>query len=374
MKALALIPGTTDLRLVDRPEPVLSQPGQIKMKVLQVGICGTDREEAAGGRAEPPPGSQELVIGHEMFGQVTEVGSGVSGVQPGDYGVFMVRRPCGECAPCQNRRSDLCLSGKYTERGIKGADGFQQHFVIDDQDYFLAVPASIAHLGVLAEPTSVGEKAIEEAVGLQVTRIPDTNADTWLQGKHTLVVGLGPIGLLAAMVLRLRGAEVTGVDIVDENSIRPAVLREMGGKYVDGRKVKTIDLDDVLGQLDLIFEATGVAQLEFDLIDALGTNGVYVLTGIPAGERPVTMQPAYLMQQLVLKNQVILGSVNAGYEHFKQGIADLEAAAQKFPGVIEKIITDRHPYTDFADALAHHSADEIKCVIEWAEADGGSSK
>lgn len=367
MKALALVPGTTDLHLVDRPEPTLSHPTQIKMKVLQVGICGTDREEAAGGRADPPPGSRELVIGHEMFGQVTEVGSGVSSVRAGDYGVFMVRRPCGACAPCQNRRSDMCLSGNYTERGIKGADGFQQHFVVDDQDYFLGVPAAIAHLGVLAEPTSVGEKAIDEAVRMQAARLPGIQADTWLQGKHTLVVGLGPIGLLAAMVLRLRGAEVTGVDIVEEDSIRPSVLRAMGGKYVDGRQVKTIDLDDALGQLDLVFEATGVAQLEFDLIDALGTNGIYVLTGIPAGDRPVTMQPAYLMQQLVLKNQVILGSVNAGYDHFRQGIADLEAASRQFPGVIERIITDRHPYTDFANALAHHSSDEIKCVIEWAE-------
>ncbi|MEO6039591.1 MAG: glucose 1-dehydrogenase [Saprospiraceae bacterium] len=366
MKALALVPGTTDLHLVDRPEPIVSQPNQIKMKVLQVGICGTDREEAAGGRADPPAGQKELVIGHEMFGQVTEVGSGVSSVRKGDYGVFMVRRPCGACAPCQAGRSDMCLSGNYTERGIKGADGFQQQFVIDDQAYFLAVPAAIAHLGVLAEPTSVGEKAIDEALRIQAARLPGVSADTWLQGKQVLVVGLGPIGLLAAMVLRLRGAEVTGVDIVDDNSIRPSVLRELGGNYVDGRQVKTIDLDDHLGQLDLILEATGVAQLEFDLIDALGINGVYVLTGIPSGDRPVTMQPAYLMQQVVLKNQVIFGSVNAGYAHFQQGIADLEAAHRRFPGVIEKIISDRHPYTDFAAVLAHHSAEEIKCVLEWA--------
>ena len=367
MKALALVPGTTDLHLVERPEPVLSQPNQIKMKVLQVGICGTDREEAAGGRADPPPGSRELVIGHEMFGQVTEAGRDVKNVRPGDYGVFMVRRPCGTCAPCQARRSDMCLSGNYTERGIKGADGFQQQFVLDEQDYFLAVPPAIAHLGVLAEPTSIGEKAIQEAVRIQAARLPDVSADHWLRGKHTLVVGLGPIGLLAVMILRLRGAEVTGVDIVDENSLRPAILRALGGKYVDGRQVKTIDLDDALGQLDLVFEATGVAQLEFDLIDALGINGVYVLTGIPSGDRPVTMQPAHLMQQLVLKNQVILGSVNAGYEHFRQGIVDLEAASRQFPGVIEKIITDRHPYTDFAAALGEHGAEEIKCVIEWAE-------
>jgi len=367
MKALAIIPGTTDLHLVERPEPQLTSPHQIKMQVLQVGICGTDREEAAGGRADPPAGRTELVIGHEMFGQVVAVGSGITDVQAGDYGVFMVRRPCGACVPCGAGRSDMCLSGNYTERGIKGADGFQQEFVIDEEAYFLKVPDAIAHLGVLAEPTSVGEKAIEEAVRIQAARLPGAEADTWLQGKHCLVVGLGPIGLLAAMVLRLRGAEVTGVDIVDANSVRPAVLREMGGQYVDGRQVKTIDLDDVLGQIDLIFEATGVAQLEFDLIDALGINGVYVLTGIPAGDRPVTMQPGYLMQQLVLKNQVILGSVNAGFGHFQQGIADLEAAFQRFPGVIEKIITDRHPYTDFAEVLAHHSAEEIKCVLEWAK-------
>ncbi len=365
MQALALVPGTTNLQLVERPEPAITQPNHIKMKVLQVGICGTDREEAAGGRADPPAGRQELIIGHEMFGQVVEVGAGVSSVQPGDFGVFMVRRPCGACDPCRAGRSDMCLSGNYTERGIKGADGFQQAYVIDEQAYFIAVPAAIAHLGVLGEPTSVGEKAIEEAVKIQVARIPGTDKDTWLQGKHTLVVGLGPIGLLAAMILRLRGAEVTGVDIVDENSIRPSVLREMGGKYVDGRQVKTIDLDDTLGQIDLVFEATGVAQLEFELIDALGINGVYVLTGIPAGDRPVSMQAAYLMQQLVLKNQVILGSVNAGFTHFQQGIADLEAASLRFPGVIERIITDRHPYTAFAEVLASHSAQEIKSVLEW---------
>lgn len=365
MKALAITPGTTDIALIDRPEPSVTQAGQIKAKVLQVGICGTDREEAAGGRADAPAGNKQLVIGHEMFCQVVETGSAVSIAKPGDYGVFTVRRPCGVCAACLARRSDMCQTGNYTERGIKGADGFQQEFVVDDEAFFLPVPPAIQHLGVLTEPTSVGEKAIDEAVRIQAARLPNLDPATWLQGKRTLVVGLGPIGLLAVAILRLRGAEVIGLDIVDAESIRARTLRDFGGQYVDGRQIKTLDLDDTFGQIDLIFEATGVAQLEFDLIDALGINGVYVLTGIPAGDRPVTMQPGSLMQQMVLKNQVLLGSVNASYEHYRMAIEDLEAANRLYPEAIARVITDRHPYTEFAGALSHHGPDEIKCVLEW---------
>ena len=365
MKALALVPGTTDLKIVERTEPQVATATDVKMKVLQVGICGTDREEAAGGRADAPSGSTELVIGHEMFGQVVAVGKSVKSVKKGDFGVFMVRRPCGKCSACKNRRSDMCLTGNYTERGIKGADGFQQEFVLDDEQFLVKIPKKIQHLGVLTEPMSVGSKAIEEAVQIQAARLPKVNPKKWLEGKKTLVVGLGPIGLLAAVALRLRGATVIGVDIVDETSIRPQVLTEIGGTYVDGRVVKTADLDDKFGEFDLIFEATGVAQLEFDLIDALGINGIYCLTGIPAGNRPVTMEAANLMQQIVLKNQILLGSVNASYEHYKIAVADLEKAHKAYPEAMAKIITDRHPFTDFQDALAHHSSDEIKCVLEW---------
>lgn len=365
MKALAITPGTSDIALIDRPEPRIATPTELKLRVLQVGICGTDREEAAGGRADAPAGQSRLVIGHEMFGEVVATGSAVRSAQPGDFGVFMVRRPCGVCPACLARRSDMCSTGNYTERGIKGADGYQQEYVVDEEAFFLPVPPTIRHLGVLTEPMSVGEKAIDEAVRIQAARLPEAQPETWLQGKRALVVGLGPIGLLACAILRLRGAVVLGLDIVDSGSIRAQTLRNFGGQYIDGRQAKTLDLDDALGQIDLIFEATGVAQLEFDLIDALGINGVYVLTGIPAGDRPVTMQPGSLIQQLVLKNQVMLGSVNAGYEHYRMAIEDLEAACLQFPEAMAGIITDRHPYQDFSRALSHHDANEIKCVLEW---------
>lgn len=364
MQAIAIEPGTRELKLVDRDEPQVSAPDDIKLQILQVGICGTDREEAAGGRADAPPGKKELVIGHECFGKVVEVGSDVKSVKPGDYAAFTVRRDCDICI-CGSH-NDMCFKGEYKERGIKEMDGFQAEYVVDKEHYIVKIPEEIAHIGVLAEPMSVSEKAVNEALRIQCSRIPGAREDTWLQGRQVLVAGLGPIGLLGAFILRLRGAEVLGLDIVDENSIRPSVLKSIGGKYVDGRQVKTEALDETFGEIHLIFEGTGVAKLEFELIDALGINGVYVLTGIPAGERPLTIIGAPLLQQLVLKNQLVLGSVNAGIDDFHRGIEELQQAHRQYPDAIQKVITNKTPVKDFRDALLHHGADEIKHVIEWA--------
>jgi threonine dehydrogenase-like Zn-dependent dehydrogenase len=366
MRAIALVPGTTTLRLVDRPEPAITQPDEVKLRVLQVGICGTDREEASGGRAEAPRGKTDLVIGHEMLGQVVEVGSGIHAVQPGDYAVFSVRRDCGHCPACAVNRSDMCYSGDYTERGIKGRDGYQTEYVVDSNKYLVKIPKEMASIGVLTEPMSVIEKAIDEAVLIQTARLPDgTDPLDWLKGKQVLVAGIGPIGLLAAIALRLRGANVLGLGRQDQTTVRPSMLIHIGAKYVDERQVQPNALKEHLGQIDLIFEATGAARLEFDLLSALGMNGLYVLTGIPGGDRPMNIEGATLMRQLVLRNQVMVGSVNASRKHFQMAVDDLGRARKTWGNAIGQMITDRFPYTQFAEALSLHSTDEIKTVLEW---------
>lgn len=303
MKAIAIVPGTATLRLVDRPEPSVATPDEVKVKIVRVGICGTDRTEVLGGRATAPKGQDELVIGHEMFGQVMEVGEAVRRVKPGDYAVFTVRRGCGQCLPCAMNRPDMCHTGEYKERGIDGLDGYQVEYVVDKEQYIIHVPDVLEPVGVLCEPLSVAEKAIDEAVGLQVIRLPDAPATPdWLHDRRCLVAGLGPIGLLAALVLRLRGAEVYGLDIVDANSARPLWLAHIGGQYVDGRQVPADQVVAKLGPMELILEATGVASLEFNLLDALAPDGVYVLTGIPGGDRPLEIPGADLIRQLVLGN------------------------------------------------------------------------
>ncbi len=365
MKAIAIAPGTVDAQLKDFQEPQIETPTDVKIKILEVGICGTDREEVSGGRADPPAGQPHLVIGHEMFGQVVETGSEVSAVAVGDYGVFSVRRGCGKCVPCLSNRSDMCYTGEYTERGIKGLHGYETEFVVDDEQYVVKVPESMRSIGVLAEPMSVAEKAIDEALSIQASRLLEAVKDSWMSGKKALVAGMGAIGILAAVALRLRGAEVVGLDVVDENTKRPSILKRIGGVYVDSRKTNVKDLDDKFGQIDFIFEATGVAEVGFNLIDALGTNGIYVMTGIPRGERPVCITGAELMTQLVLKNQIILGSVNAGPKHFEMAIKDLERAKNKWGGLMDEIITTRIGFREFKKALDFRSVNDIKTVIEW---------
>ena len=368
MKAIAITPGTQNIQLVDRPEPKVSAQDEIKLRVLRVGICGTDREEASGGRADAPPGQKELVIGHEMFGQVVDVGSGVQAARPGDFGCFTVRRGCGHCPACLNGRSDMCSSGDYTERGIKQRDGYETEFVVDQQEYFVKVPKDQVPLGVLSEPMSVAGKAINEALLIQTARLPGPHdLQTWLKGKRVLVAGLGPIGLLAAVALRLRGANVLGLDVVDANSLRPTLLAQLGGKYVDGRENKPQNLNDSYGQIDMIFEATGIAHVEFDLLGTLGINGVYVLTGIPGGDRPLAIDGAALMRALVLRNQVMVGSVNASREHFQTAVDDLGKAYKTWGKTVEQIITHVVPYTDFEEVLSHHPDNEIKAAIEWSK-------
>jgi threonine dehydrogenase-like Zn-dependent dehydrogenase len=369
MKAIGIVPGTTTPHLVERPEPSITAPDEIKLRVLRVGICGTDREEAAGGRARAPQGQPDLVIGHEMFGQVVGVGAAVTRVQPGDFAVFTVRRGCGQCMPCAMNRSDMCRTGDYRERGIWGLDGYQAEYVVDREQYVVRVPADLEPVGVLSEPLSVAEKAIDEALHLQLARLPDAAATPdWLHGRRCLVAGLGPIGLLAALALRLRGAEVYGLDVVDAGTARPQWLLKIGGQYVDSRQVPPDRVDDALGPMELIFEATGIASVEFNLLDALAPNGVYVLTGIPGGERPLQIPGAELIRDLVLDNQAMVGSVNAARGHFQMAVDDLATARLRWGDHVARLITHRHSYTDVASALSQHPADEIKAVVEWGTA------
>ena len=160
MKAIAIVPGTAGSRLVERPEPSITKPDEVKVRIIRVGICGTDREEVSGGRAQAPDGQTELVIGHEMLGQVVSAGSSVTRVKAGDYAVFTVRRGCGECACCLMNRTDMCQTGKYRERGIRGLDGYQTEYVVDQEQYIVRVPPELEPVGVLMEPLSVVEKAI----------------------------------------------------------------------------------------------------------------------------------------------------------------------------------------------------------------------
>lgn len=367
MEAISIVPGTRIVELARVAEPKITTPTQIKVKILEIGICGTDREQVMGGRANAPTGSNCLILGHEMFGQVVETGEQVTRAEKGDLGVFTVRRGCGHCAPCLNGRSDMCYTGNYKERGIKGLHGYDAEYVVEEEEYFVKVPEEMRPIGVLTEPMSVAEKAIDEALRIQVSRLPALSEEEWVKGRTALVAGLGAIGLMAVIALRLRGFNVIGLDVVDEDSFKPTLVKKLGAKYVDSRNLKITDLDETFGQIDYIFEATGVAEVGFQLIDALGINGIYTMTGIPHGERPVCILGAQLISQMVLKNQIILGSVNASAVHFQNAVETLRQAREKWGSTIDEIVTARIPHVSFKSALEMRGENDIKTVLTWSK-------
>lgn len=366
MKAIALQPGTTNIRLADWIEPQIQKETEIKAKVLLVGICGTDKEEAAGGRADAPQGEKELVIGHEMLGEVVAIGTKVTKVKLGDRVVFTVRRGCNACDACLAFRSDYCETGRYQERGIKGLHGFQAAFVVDEEMYAVKVPSSLGAEAVLAEPMAVVQKAIEEALLVQAAKFSWLKTpQTWLQGKTVCVAGLGPIGMLASVALRLKGANVIGLDRAPADGLRARLLQAMGGVYVNDKTWDLKAFKNRYPHIQLILDAAGMAKLDFDLLQVLGINGVLVLTGVPGNQSSFPIDEPQLMRQLVLGNQTIIGSVNESINHFAHGLKDLEAAKQKWPGIIEQFLTHRFAYTDFEQGFAKHGSDAIKAAIDW---------
>ena len=173
MKAIAVTPGKKQVALIDAPEPLLKNPTDVKLKMLEIGVCGTDKEICAFEYGTPPAGSDYLIIGHESLGRVIETGAAVSALKAGDLVVMVVRRPCGkaECGPCAAGRQDFCQTGAFTERGINGVHGFMTEKVVDDEKYMNPVPEPLRGIAVLAEPLTIAEKGLEQMWQIQ-SRLP----------------------------------------------------------------------------------------------------------------------------------------------------------------------------------------------------------
>lgn len=370
MKAITFEPRRKELKMADRPEPVVTRPDEVKLKIIGVGVCGTDRERIAEGKASPPEGLGDIVIGHENMGRVVEAGPSVTSVKPGDLAVFTIRRGCGACLPCAVGRADMCRTGNYKDRGLSGMDGFNAEYAVDSEEYVVKIPDALASTGVLLEPMSVVEKAVAESLRLQFARLPDAlSSPDWLYGKKALVAGIGNIGLLAALALRLRGAEVWGLDIVDSSNARVRWLLGIGGFYIDGRSVKPEKVDGIIGPMDMVVEAAGVPGLEFGLFDVLARDGIYVVAGIPSEELhggKVSVDGAALMNRLVRMNLLVFGSVSSAPGHFRAAVDDFLRAEYRWKGHLEKMITAEKDYRDFKGALTARDEKEIKTVIRWA--------
>ena len=337
MRAVAVYPGqpnSVHLAQMNKPSAADIAGGRgVLVKVLRVGVDGTDKEINAAEYGAAPEGFDFLVIGHESFGRVEEVGPNVADLAPGDYVVAMVRRP-GFSIYDQIGLQDMTTDDTYFERGINLRHGYLAEYYADDADYLIKIPTGLKHVGVLLEPMTVVEKGISQAYEIQ------RRMKVW-RPRKAAVMGAGTIGLLAALVLRLRGLDVT-VFSRERKPNRNAELIEMtGARYVSVQDTTILEGARKFGAFDIVFEATGFSPVVFESMQALAKNGVLVLSSITGGDRKIEVPADRINLDFVLGNKVMVGTVNAAREHFEEGVRDMAKAEAEYPGWLPRLLT--HP-------------------------------
>jgi threonine dehydrogenase-like Zn-dependent dehydrogenase len=331
VKALVVDAGVAhSTRVEDIDEP--SGDG-VLLRILEVGVCGTDREISEGLFGVAPDDEKQLVIGHESLAEVVRDGHGFS---KGDLVCATVRRSCGHCLACGEGSPDSCLTGDYSERGITRLDGFARELVIEDPDQLVRVPRSLGRLAVLAEPTSICTRGIRHALTIGARQ-------PW-EPKRALVTGAGAVGLLSTMLLRLEGFDVWLASLEPSSAIADA----LGAHYVS---TKTTELAE-LGPFDIVIEAAGSAQLMLDSLGLLGRSGVACLLGIDGRKGKSHIENTVIGVDAVLENRVLLGSVNARRDDWVTGVEALDRAREEFPGALEELIGLRVSLDRFEDAFA----------------------
>jgi len=288
------------------------------------------------------------------------VGPAVTEVQPGDYVVATVRRP-GRSIYDLIGTNDMTTDDVYFERGINLRHGYLTEYYVDDAEFIVKVPQGLKQVGVLLEPTTVVEKGIYQAYEIQ------RRLKVW-RPRKAAVMGAGTIGLLATLVLRLRGLDVTTFARTPKPYLNADLIEEIGARYVPTNKTPVKDAAEMHGPFDLILEATGNSGVVFDSMQALAKNGVLVLTSVTGGDRMIEIPADRINLDFVLGNKVMVGSVNANREYFELGVRDLSQAELEYPGWLGKLLTDPvkglENYTElFKKLTSPNGAIKVYCEV-----------
>jgi glucose 1-dehydrogenase len=370
MKAVAVFPGSREVKVIEREPPRISQPDQVLLRMLDVGICGTDKEICTFEYGTPPPEHDYLIIGHEALAEVVAAGSAVERLQVGDLVVPSVRRPCFHpgCLACRAGHQDYCYTGDFRERGIKEAHGYMAEYTVDQERHMNLVPPDLREIAVLTEPLTIAEKAIGQISWMMQQRPP------WLEpqtpgaergrGLSALVLGIGPVGLLGAMALVSAGFATYVYSREVPPHPRIDLVAAIGATYVSTQAATFADLADQVGNIDLVYEAVGHSHFALEALRVLGTNGIFVLTGVPGLQAFIEADPARLMRDMVLKNQVLLGTVNAGTDAFASALRNLGLFRHRWPEAVRTLIAGRHSPEQAAELILGRPAG-IKTVITF---------
>ena len=340
MKAVAVKPGeqnSVHMVQLDKPKVSDIKDGNgVLVEVLRAGACGTDREINNAEYGIAPKGIDFLVLGHENFGRVIEIGEKVKDLDVGNYVVATVRRPRGSSIYDKIGEQDFTTDDKYFERGISRLHGYMAEYYVEDAEFLIKVPHAIAEIGVLLEPLSIIEKGLKQASDIQ------QRLKIW-HPRTAAVLGIGNVGLLTVMALRMRGYEVHGFGRQARDGYLNAELcKAIGATYDSNDDIPLIESKKKYGEYDLIFECTGYSPIIFDAMQSLNENGILILASVTGGEKKTDAVPSDKINQMfVLGNRAMVGTVNAGREHFEMGVKDLALCEAMHPGWLGRMMTHK---------------------------------
>ncbi|WP_254537970.1 glucose 1-dehydrogenase [Halomarina litorea] len=355
MQALVARGDGTPPELVERPRPEPAA-GEALVRVLRVGIDGTDHEVVAGNHGSLPEGADAIVLGHEAVGVVEDPNG--TDLREGQVVAPTVRRPPagGTNEFFERGEPDMAPEGMYVERGIDGADGFMADYVTSPAEYLVPVPRHLAEWGLLVEPLSVSEKALEHAFASR-------SAFEWTP-ERTLVLGNGSLGLLTLAMLVGRDDVERAYCLGRRDRPDPTIdfIERLGATYVDSRTTPVPDIPDRYEPMDLVYEATGYARHAVETVSALAPGGVGALVGVP---EPWTFEVdgGQFHRDLVLGNRALVGTVNSGRGHFETAVETLQGLPEWVP---EAVLTDVVAPEEAGGAFADGDERTIKTAVEFS--------
>jgi threonine dehydrogenase-like Zn-dependent dehydrogenase len=345
MLAVGIVRGKEGAHSFDLPRPEIVNPDDVLVRIKHAGLDGTDFGMVRNSVHDIAEGRDTMAMGHEMVGVVEAVGTEVRDVSPGNTVTMTVRRGCGQCHPCLHNQSDMCMTGLFTERGIHKLDGYLTEFAVDREQYIVKVPPELVELAVFTEPLSIAEKGVEQIRIIQ-SRLPWTcphpdhtfASEDWGTCLNALVVGAGPLGLLATALLRLHDVNTYVSDIVPKDDIKAHMVEHLGATYIDasGKPAKqVVEQCDIAGNLN-----------------------------IPREGLLMQVDAAQIVREMVRKNQVIVGSVNSNRTHFEMALRDIGPIDSRFGGILKEMITHRFRLDQYEEAFASPGPRHIKTVID----------
>jgi threonine dehydrogenase-like Zn-dependent dehydrogenase len=352
MQALVVTPGTAGSARVETVPDVQPAPGDVVLRTLEVGVCGTDREISHGLFGSAPEGEDELILGHELLGEVV---ADAGGFTAGQLVAATVRRSCGQCAACAAGSADACLTGAYTERGITSLHGFASELTSESPVHLVPIPAALGRLGVLAEPASVCARGIRHAEAVGTRQV-------W-EPRQALVLGAGAIGVLATAFLRLGGYDVWTASRGEAGSEKAQLVGLTGARYVSTAEIGLDDLVAETGGFDLVIEAAGDAELMARAAGLLRRSGVACLLGLDTRPGTVALDRRLYGFDVVLQNRAVLGSVNAHPDDWSTAVASLGGLLERWPELAGRLVGRRVEPGRFEEAFDFRG---VKATLQFA--------